>query len=153
MLTPGIERGRGGGGGQTNEYGQLIRKVCWVDARGRTGLIPGGWSGVWGVSGDWVSYTGTLLRDNGNICNNRYPNVDDSWGYVDACNLDAAVDDRTRFFISNAVCADGSPISLNSVRFIKVQSAILYYGGIFGEVSTEINTADFLGSQTDFPDP
>ncbi|MDR2377116.1 MAG: bacterial Ig-like domain-containing protein [Treponema sp.] len=142
-----------GGEGQANDYGQTIRTICWADAKGRTGLIPGGWSGVWGVTGDWVSYTGTLLRDNGKICNNQYPNLDDSWGYVDACNLGAAAENRTKFFIKDAMRADGSPLTLSKVRFIKVQSAVLYYGGIFGEVSTEINTADFLGSQTDFPDP
>jgi hypothetical protein len=70
---------------------------------------------------------------------------------VDSCNLAAA--DRTTFFVSNAVRADGEPVTLGAVRFIKVQTAVLYYGGVFGEISTEINTADFLGSQTYFPLP
>jgi hypothetical protein len=39
------------------------------------------------------------------------------------------------------------------VRFIKVQNAILHYGGIFGEVSTEIQTGDYPESQSDFPKP
>jgi hypothetical protein len=39
------------------------------------------------------------------------------------------------------------------VRFIKVQTAVLCYGGSFGEVSPEIKTADFLGGQTNFPLP
>jgi hypothetical protein len=91
------------------------------------------------------------LRDNGKICDNTYPVLDDSWGYVDACNLDR--DDRDVFFVGDAIGADGSALTLSRVRFIKVQTAILRYGGIFGEVSTEIHSADFLGSQTNFPKP
>jgi hypothetical protein len=141
-----------GGGGQTNEYGQLIRTIHWADAKGRTGLVPGGWPEVWGVKGNWVTYTCTLLRDTGNICNDKYPNLDDSWGYVDACNL-GSTDDRITFYVSDAVRADGVSVTLSAVRFIKVQTAVLFYGGIFGEISTEINSADFLGGQTSFPLP
>lgn len=149
----GITYFRSSDSGQTNEYGQLVRRVFWVDAKGRTGMFSGGWPGGWGVTGDWATYTCTLLRDSGDICNDRYPNLDDSLGYVDALNLEADPNNRIKFFVSDAIRADGSVLTLNSVRFIKVQTAILYYGGIFGEVSTEINSADFLGSQTSFPKP
>jgi hypothetical protein len=142
-----------GGEALTNEYGQLIRKICWADAKGRTGWIEGGWPKDWGVKGNWATYTCTLLRDNGKICDNTYPTLDDSRGYVDACNMDANVSDRTKFFVADAIRADGSSVTLGAVRFIKVQTAVLRYGGIFGEVSTEINSADFLGGQTSFPLP
>jgi hypothetical protein len=138
-----------------NEYGQTVRGIYWVDIKGRTGLLRGGWPVDWGVTGVWAVYTCTLLRDDGkNICTGKYPSFDDSWGYVDACNMEADdYDSATKFFVKNAIRADGSAATLSSVRFIKVATAVLRYGGIYGEVSTEIRSADFLGSQSNFPLP
>jgi hypothetical protein len=135
---------KSGDHGSVNEYNQLIRKVYWADSRGRTGLIPGGFPTPWGVIGDWVTYTCTLLRDNGDITTGSY-NLADLENYVDAIG--------NQFNVNWAMRADGTPITLSSVRFIKVQTAIFHYGGSFGDVSTEIKSADFLGVQTDFPDP
>jgi hypothetical protein len=144
---------KGADSGETNDYGQFVRNVYWVDAKGRTGRLAGGWPETWGVSGNWVAYTCTLLRDDGRIATGSYPVLDDTWGYVDACNLDAATDAQATFFVNHAMRADGVPVELGAVRFIKVQTSVLRYGGIFGEVSTEINTADFIGGQTTFPLP
>ena len=132
--------------GSINEYGQLIREVYWADSRGRSGRIDGGFPNRWGVVGDWVTFTCTLLRDNGDIVNDAYSSVGSGLdGYVDTFS--------DTFYVNNAIYADGTPIVLSSVKFIKVQTAIFQYGGIFGDVSTEIKSADFLGVQTDFPDP
>jgi hypothetical protein len=137
-----------------NEYGQIIRRVYWVDSKGRTGIIPGGWPKDWGVTGDWATYTGTLLRDNGNIATGNYEGLGEVGGYVDAFGFSKWTGDAwNKFSVSDAIRADGSAANLNAVKFIKVQTAIHHYGGIFGDCSTEINSADFLGSQTDFPDP
>jgi hypothetical protein len=141
--------------GVTNSYGQLIRTVYWTDSRGRSGIIPGGWPSPWGVNGDWATYTGTLLRDDGNIATGEYSGLENMGGYVDTFGYGKWYDKDTwdRVFLSDAIRADGSPVSLSNVRFIKVQTAIHRYGGVFGDVSTEINSADFLGSQTDFANP
>ena len=138
---------KGPGHGTVNEYDQLIRLVFWADSRGRTGRIPGGFPDVyWGVTGDRVTYTCTLLRDTGIIATSDYRNILFSGtGYVDAIG--------DTFYINNAMRADGSPVTLSSVKFIKVQTGIFHYGGVFGDVSTEIHSADFLGAQTDFPLP
>jgi hypothetical protein len=57
------------------------------------------------------------------------------------------------FPIKRAIRADGTPITLTNVRFIKVQTACFGYGSIFDDLSTEVYSADFLGKQTDFPLP
>ncbi|MCR4962470.1 MAG: hypothetical protein K6B40_01160 [Firmicutes bacterium] len=42
------------------------------------------------------------------------------------------------FDLSWAVDADGKPVNLTDVRFVRVYSAVLYNAGIFGETSTEV---------------
>jgi hypothetical protein len=111
---------------------------------------------VWGVvTGDRVTYNGTLLRDDGNIDTGRYNGLTNMGGYVDVAAVSGTKwsgDGWDRHHVSDAIRADGSAASLSAVRFIKVQTAILRYGGIFGEVSTEIRSADGLSSQDDgFP--
>jgi hypothetical protein len=128
-----------------NQYGQTIRDVYWADSKGRSGLIPGGFPSKWGVTGDQVTYTGTLLRDDGNIATGNYGGMDQLEGYADAIG--------DTFFVSKAMRADGTSVTLSSVKFIKVQTALFRYGGIFGDVSTEIQYADFLGTQSTFPKP
>ncbi|MDR2499914.1 MAG: bacterial Ig-like domain-containing protein, partial [Treponema sp.] len=76
----GITYIRNGNASYVNEFGQTIDTVCWVDSKGRTGVQPGGWSAVWGVQGDWVTFSGTLLREDGIPF--IYPN-NSTWGYVD----------------------------------------------------------------------
>jgi hypothetical protein len=117
----------------------------WVDSKGRTGKTPGT-PGIGLPSGaSWVTYTGTLLRDNGNFTVN-YAEVDiTDWGYADTFYTD--------FHISHARQQDGSPANLPWIDFVKVQTAIFRYGGVFGEVSTELYSAEGLGKPTDFPLP
>ncbi|MDR0685057.1 MAG: PKD domain-containing protein [Spirochaetaceae bacterium] len=132
---------------EVNQYGQAIRDVYWADSRGRSHMIPGGFPFRWGVSdtGNWVTYTCTLLRDDGNIATADYGGLAPMPGYADAVG--------NTFSISNAMKADGTPIALSAVKFIKVQTGVFRYGGSYGDVSTEIKSADYLGVQTDFPDP
>lgn len=122
-----------GDGSSRNEYGQIIREIYWVDSKGRTGQINGGWPTDWGVSnvdGAWVTYTGTLVGDDNDIRNVqiRYPT-----GWTNC--VDSA---QTVFPISGAIAADGSAVTLTKVAFVKVQTAAFKYGGTLGELSTEI---------------
>jgi hypothetical protein len=79
------------------------------------------------------------------------------WGYVDSLGstLPAHHPDWAwdYFYVSDAVRADGSPANLGAVHFIKVHTGRFKYGGLFGEISTEIYSADYLGQQSDFPLP
>jgi hypothetical protein len=134
----------------TNEYQQIIRDVYWADAKGRSGLIRGGFPYPWGVTGnnaigDWVTYTGTLLRDDGNIATGQYSGLGPMTGYVDALGVD--------FPVNKAMDLAGNPVNLTAVKFIRVQTSVFRYGGSFGDVSTEIQYADFLGTQSLFDKP
>jgi hypothetical protein len=121
------------------------RAAYWVDAKGRAGILPGGFPNVWGVTGNWAAYTGTLIRDDGNITSGYSNLVVSTPGYADSVG--------ETFYVNKAMGADGSPVTLGAVKFIKVQTGILRYGGMFGEVSTEIRSGSFLDRQSDFPDP
>jgi hypothetical protein len=136
---------KGEGDGTVNEYDQLIQDVYWADSRGRSLIIPGGFPDkYWGVQGSKVTYVATLLRDDGNIATATY-NYAPMSGYVDALG--------DTFYVNKAMKADGAPVALSAVKFIKVQTSVFHYGGSFGDVSTEIQYADFLGKQSDFPKP
>ncbi|MDR3147351.1 MAG: hypothetical protein LBU00_03115 [Treponema sp.] len=143
------------GSSTPNEYGQTIHTIGWVDSRGRAGILPGGWPHEWGVSGDWVTYTGTLLRSD------IVKKSDDSsdftlgaggfWGYVDAYNGDKQYVDCAA---ANAKKADGTSAGLTTIRFVKVQTGIFRYESAFGEMSTEIVSATGLSDQSGgFPNP
>jgi hypothetical protein len=147
---------KGTGAPTVNGYDQVMRDIYWADSRGRSGKMGGGWSSPWGVTGDWVTFTGTLLRDTGNIVTGDYSAFNEMGGYVDCWAYGerwSTKDTYARFHVEDAMRADGTPAHLQNIRFIKVQTAILFYGGIFGDVSTEISGADFLGITTNFPLP
>ncbi|MDR1095693.1 MAG: bacterial Ig-like domain-containing protein [Spirochaetaceae bacterium] len=140
-----------------NQYGQIIRTIYWVDQRGRVGIIGGGWptsgtngegrnGGIHGVDGDWITFTGTILRDSADRLNLNGAGNGSMSGYVDiytpadkqVCKVD----------VKNAIKADGTPAETGSFRFIKVQTAFFDYGNGFGETSTEIVTATGLNDQS-----
>jgi hypothetical protein len=135
----------------------MDRTVFWVDAKGRVGRLDG-WPYGLGLSDDLntrVTFTGTLLRDSGNIGTGDYGDLPQI-GYVDA----AGGSDKfpySRFNAArDAIRADGSAANLDPklVRFVKVQTAFWRYGGIYGNVSTEIVKGTNLSDQSGgFPMP
>ena len=50
----------------------------------------------------------------------------------------SAVGGGDGFDLSWAVKADGTPIALSSVRYVRVYSAVLFSAGVFGETSSEV---------------
>jgi hypothetical protein len=131
----------GSGNGAVNEYGQIVGKaIYWADCRGRAGYIPYGWPAPWGVVGNKVTYTCTLLRDTGSTDGYTGAIGDGgNSGYVDTTA-------SPMFYVNNAIDTAGNSVTLTNVRFVKVHTAIFRYGGIFGEVSTEITTASGFGT-------
>jgi hypothetical protein len=122
-----------------NPYGQTLRAVYWADAKGRTGQIHGGWPKDWGVSnadGAWVTYTATLMADNGVIKSEGY-DYKDLVGPGGTSGGPFVDHGAPVIPISRAVDAAGNPVTLSRVRFVKVQTGVFKYGGDFGEVSTE----------------
>ena len=68
-----------------------------------------------------------------------WSNAADGWGYVDNTGSDLLPGGVANGFkISNAVMADGSPVALDYIDFVKIQSAVLGQSGILGEISTEV---------------
>lgn len=75
------------------------------------------------------------------------------WGYADVrvngsqygtivnnpyADAPSAVGGGDGFDLSWAVKADGTPIELSSVRYVRVYSAVLFSAGVFGETSSEV---------------
>ena len=75
------------------------------------------------------------------------------WGYADVrvngsqygtivnnpyADAPSAVGGGDGFDLSWAVKADGTPIALSSVRYVRVYSAVLFSAGVFGETSAEV---------------
>jgi hypothetical protein len=109
----------------------------WTDNRGKTGSLPArsfyGEQEYIHISGsNFVTFTGTLLEmpsvDVGYYTNAGFP-----WGYVDDSTQD--------FEIDNAIHPDGTPANLSHIDFVKVQTGMNEYAGIFGEISTETGFA------------
>jgi hypothetical protein len=105
----------------------------WIDNQGNTGGFPsrnyyGEPQGYpYHAGGDYVTFTGTRLPntlDFGGLITN--PQL--AWGYVD---------NDGPYKIENAIQADGTPITLKYIDFVKVHTGQNAYAGILGEISTE----------------
>jgi hypothetical protein len=127
----------------SNSYGQVLRGVYWADCKGRTGKINGGWPHLYGApnyDGAKVTYTCTLFSDDDKINMTSVAmqfKLPENLPFVDHAPPDE------NFYISNAVAADGSPVTLTNVRFVKVHTAVFKYGDTaFGEISTEIKSQE-----------
>jgi hypothetical protein len=138
-----------------NKNGGVARGDRWVDSKGRSGAGVGSLPDNWGVTGDRVTYVLTLLRDNGMIATGEYGELMEfDWGYVDAAPGAGYADRAQQFNINEAIQRDGTAVYLPWIDFIKVQTGVFRYGGIFGEVSTEIVRATGLPDQSGgFPMP
>jgi hypothetical protein len=135
-----------------NQYGQIIRTIYWADQRGRIGIIGGGWpsvgndKGISGVDGDWITFTGTILRDSTDRLNLNGVGNGSMSGYVDIYT--PADKQICKVDVKNAIKADGTKADIGSFRFIKVQTALFSYGTSFGDISTEIVSATGLTDQS-----
>jgi hypothetical protein len=138
--------------------GQSIQRIVyWVDCKGRVGRFNG-WPFGAALSDDLdtrVTFTGTLLRDTGRIAVDAYNDIPLK-SYVD-CPEGSDKYEYGQFNVArDAIRANGSPAGLNPalVRFVKVQTAFWRYGGVFGNISTEIVYGTNLANQANgFPMP
>jgi hypothetical protein len=99
-------------------YTKENKDVSWKDNYGATGTL-GGWP-VGAPSP--MTFVGTGLSG---------PWGREMHGYVD-------IVDSPRFSIDDAIQADGSPVDLKYIDFVKVQTALNVWADIFGEISTEV---------------
>jgi hypothetical protein len=134
---------------------QMVQCIYYVDSWGRADVFFSQWPET---SLSYITFTTTLVRNAVRplpIMHTIEGGAGGMWGYVDVPytpSPDGSYD-FDEFPIKRAIRADGTPVTLTNVRFIKVQTACFGYGSIFGDLSTEIYSADFLGKQTDFPLP
>lgn len=96
------------------------------------------------IEGDSYTLTGTRLapRTQSDPETGFWVNEPFSWGYADNMGEDCTAIDgmpqANRFRISDAVDAEGNPVELSAISFVKVQTAVLAQAGSLGEVSTEV---------------
>lgn len=123
--------------------------VEWTGSDGAGGIIErnsfhkqGSYYPAW-IAEDEYELTGTLLesRTARDETTGEWTNAPFGWGYADNLGSDlgeGSEKNRVRFKISNAIGADGNPVDLPSIDFVKVQTGVQAMAGPLGEVSTEV---------------
>lgn len=127
------------------------RPVEWIDNLGESSSVDylkafhsqDSYYPAW-IKDDSYTLTGTRLAERtdtdpqtGLITN--YPFL---WGYADNMGEDCTALDgmpqANRFRISDAVDAEGNPVELRAISFVKVQTAVQAKAASLGELSTEV---------------
>ncbi|MCL1941969.1 MAG: T9SS type A sorting domain-containing protein [Candidatus Azobacteroides sp.] len=96
------------------------------------------------INDETLTFEGTKLADNyvdESGTGSYYVQYAYPWGYADNYPNN---DDRSNFNIDRAVDADGNPVHLPGIHFVKVYTAVNQYCGWLGETSTEIMGAEDL---------
>lgn len=124
--------------------------LAWNDSQGNTGYMPKNifhnqsyWP-QW-VSADRLTFTGTLLPPNGvdsDGTGRYYVLYAYPYGYADNHPNDLA--DLNSFDIADAVDANGNPVDLPGIDFVRVYTGVNQHCGWLGETSTEIARAEDL---------
>ncbi|MDR1585792.1 MAG: hypothetical protein LBS07_06460 [Prevotellaceae bacterium] len=127
--------------------------ITWTDNQGNSGELISGYNGKYSSSWWWsetaadsVVFTGTKLPEayeNIGLDGNQYWQLKAGmfqWGYAD--NPKGTDYDKSafsnKFDISDAVDGAGKAAGLTSIRFIKIQSAVLQQAGWLNEISPEL---------------
>lgn len=121
--------------------------IPWTDSEGAAGHVAANIfhkQSYWPLWLDTDSYTlgGTCLPGNAIDTSGNgtyYVLYSFGWGYVDNHPNDNA--DLNSFKIDWAVDADGKPVTLPGIDFVRVQTGINQYCGWIGETSTELSKA------------
>lgn len=117
--------------------------VRWTDNQGGTGYVSKvvfhkqSYYPQW-LSGETLSFRGTRLADNavdesGN--GSYYVLYAYDWGYADNHPNDS---EKSNFNIDWAVDAEGNPVHLQGIDFIKIYTGVNQFNGWLGECSTEV---------------
>ena len=120
--------------------------VKWTDNKGKSGYIvqisfhTQPYYPEW-ISADKMTFTGARLPDNAEWTGAKYILHSYDYGYVDNYPNDNTA---AQLDIDRAVDANGKPVYLNMIHFVKVYNGLLQQCGTIGETSTEISGAKDL---------
>lgn len=135
--------------------------IRWKDNQQQSGELISGYNGVtsspwwWGAAeSDSITFTGTRLPqayiDNGTGDTQNWivPEGIFTWGYAENnYGNDYSKESKSnKFDLANAVDADGNPVKLPHIRFIKVQTGVLQQAGWLNEISSEVQGARDLNN-------
>lgn len=125
-------------------YVRQNEEILWEDALGEDGTMSRNpyhsqsyWPG-W-IPENTLKFTGTCLAPNAvdvSGVGNNYILYSYPWGYAD--NYPNRYEEENSFDISWAVDADGNPVELPGIHFVRVMTGINQQCGPLGETSTEI---------------
>lgn len=117
-------------------------EIEWIDNQGNSGTIAANpyhtqdYFPLW-LDTDELTFSGTLLPDvaayNSETAQWEYTPFE--FGYADNQPNTSSASDMN---IDWAIDADGNPVELSSVDFVKIYTAVNQQCGILGEVSTEV---------------
>ncbi len=129
--------------------------VLWTDNRGSSGTVDylaafhrqDYYYPAW-IAEDQYTLYGTRLKDRTtqNSDTGMWDNSCFAWGYADNMGSDVLSSNdsgggegqRNGFLIKNAMYADGTPVNLKYIDFVRVQTGVNSKAGWLGEVSTEV---------------
>ena len=134
--------------------------IKWVDNQGGSGIVPYAetWNSHDSYWQDWVptmtdsegreyrTYYGSRLKDTHTYSDGATSMPPFAWGYADNLGSDyfnnrefKLVDGYLGYYkISNAVDANGKPVNLPHINFIKIQTAQTGYSPNLYDISTEV---------------
>lgn len=113
--------------------------VAWSDNQGNSGTLdrtsehPQAYYPAW-IQDNGYTLRGTLLPANLEERDGLWVAAPFDWGYAD----NFAAHNRNLFRISDAVDADGAPVVLPVIHFVKIQTGVNAQAPGLGEISTEI---------------
>ena len=123
--------------------------IFWKDSLGDSGVMTRNPFHTQSYWPEWIpknselTFTGTLLAPNAQLLTgNQYILYSYPYGYAD--NYPNSYADENSFDISWAVDAEGKPVKLPGIHFVRVVTGLNQQCGALGETSTEISKAQDL---------
>lgn len=117
--------------------------IRWTDNQGNEGVVThisfasqGTMYPLW-IEENILTFKATRLRSTATGSGNSWQLPPLPWGYADN-HPNSAENEKIGFNIEWAVDADGNPVELTSIDFIKIHTAQVQETGWLGETSTEV---------------